>query len=327
MSIIYENTMKKTIVLSLCALTTLSSLNAAENLSTMFSEGKVQGNIRTFSISRSVEDTRSAKSDYTRSANAIGGYLKYETAAFKGLSLGSAFYTTNGLFLDSPKDDNVQTVDPTLLGKNNESYSILGEAYVNYNYSNTTFKGGRQKLDTPLAGSDDARMLPNLFEAYILVNKDIPNTTLVAGHITRFAQGTFGRAYNGGLLAATSGYSQVDTRNQVGEFTNMGTYAVGTSTSGVSVVSAVYNGDQGLKAQLWDYYAYDILNAVYGDISYSQKFDSFKPFISAQFVKEDNIGDKILGELDGLYMGAKVGASINNFTAYLAYSATSENSA
>jgi hypothetical protein len=28
---------------------------------------------------------------------AIGGYLKYETADFNGLSLGTAFYTTNGL--------------------------------------------------------------------------------------------------------------------------------------------------------------------------------------------------------------------------------------
>jgi len=179
-------------VLSGLVLGLLSSANAAEDLKSMFSEGKVSGQIREFSISRSVDVSDPAKSDYTRDANAIGGHLKFETADYKGLSFGTALYTTNGFLNDTPKDDYTK-VDPTLLGKDNDSYSILGEAYLQYKYANTTFKGGRQKLDTPLAGSDDARMLPNLFEAYVLTNTDIANTTLVVAHVTKFAQGTFGR--------------------------------------------------------------------------------------------------------------------------------------
>ena len=345
--------MKNKILLSAITLGLLSSTGvyAAEDLSSMFSEGKVSGQIREFSISRSVDDTRATGEDYTRNANAIGGYLKFETADYKGLSLGTALYTTNGFALGDRDDNN--DVDPTLLGKDNESYSMLGEAYLQFKYDNTTFKAGRQKLNTPMAGADDARMIPNLFEAYVLTNTDLADTTLLAAHVTKFAQGTFGRAYSGyeniiagggsvaaananAILASTAGYSAVDSRDQVGDFENMGTYAVGESTSGVSILSATYTGVKGLKVQLWDYYAHDIVNIIYGQVDYSWNClltDSVKPFASAQFIKEDDVGDKQLkaiggdGEIDSFYYGLKFGAKIENFTAYVAYSETGKNSA
>jgi len=314
--------MKIHIAISVIAVGLLSSVNVygAEDLSSMFSEGKTSGQIRMFSVDREYQGSAGVTTH--RNATALGGYLKLETAEYNGLSFGAALYTTNEVAASPEKD-------PTLFGVNSEGYSILGEAYLQYKRGNTTFKGGRQKLDTPLAGSDDARMIPNLFEAYVLSNTDISGVTLVAGHITKFAQGTFGRAYNGGLLSITGGYSAVDSQNRVGDFVNMGAYALGTATDGVSVVSATYTGIENLKVQLWDYYAHDILNAVYGQADYSWKCllnDSVKPFVAAQIIKEDDVGDKIAGEVNGMLLGAKVGAKVENFTAYVAYTQTSENS-
>jgi len=322
--------MNKKLILSTVTIGLLGSLNvnAAEDLNGMFSGGKASGQIREFSISRTMDYSNPALSDYTRSANAVGGYLKYETADYKGLSFGAAFYTTNGFLNDSPKTDYTQ-VDPTLLGKNNENYSMLGEAFIQYKVANNTLKIGRQKLDTPMLGSDDARMLPNLFEAYVLTNKDIANTTLTAAHVTKFAQGTFGRAYTGGILASTAGYSVHDTRNQVGEFKNMGTYAVNKSTDGVSILSATYAMDKTLKVQLWDYYAHDIMNTIYGQADLSWKClvtDMVKPSLSVQMIKESDLGDDLAGKIDSFYWAAKFDAKIQNFTASIAYSQTGENS-
>jgi len=336
--------MKRLIKLSLASVLAIASLQAAEvskdanDLESMFANGKVSGQIREFSISRHIKDDRTNKSDFNRKANAIGGHLKYETADYKGLSLGAAFYTTNGFDMRDDKASNKE-VDPTLLGKDNESYSMLGEAYLQFKYENTTFKGGRQKLNTPMAGADDARMIPNLFEAYVLVNTDLANTTLIAAHVTKFAQGTFGRAYSSAnvpnkILAATSGYSAVDPDNQVGDFENMGTYALGESTSGVSIAAVTYTGIEDLKLQLWDYYAHDILNIVYGQVDYSWTCllnDNVKPFVAGQFIKENDVGDSQLkalggdGNNDAFYYGLKFGAKVENFTAYVAYSETSEN--
>ena len=324
--------MKKKILLSALAISLVSSLNAADDLSSMFTEGKTSGQIRAFYIDREYQGGSGA--DTHRNSLALGGHLKFETSDYKGLSFGAAFYTSNDVpVLDYTKDDGADgKKDPTLVGQGYDSYAMLGEAYLQYTLSNTTFKGGRQTLDTPLAGSDDARMVKNLFEAYLLVNTDIPNTTLIAGHVDKFAQGTFGQVYNpaanaaNSLLSVTSGYSAVDTKNQTGEFINMGKYSVGKSTNGVSVVSATYKKD-GLKIQAWDYYAHDILNAIYADISYNMKMDAFAPYIAAQIISESDIGDKIAGDVNGLYWAAKAGAKFSGFNTYVAYSQTSSNDA
>lgn len=327
--------MRGRVSLSLLASALVVNAFGADDLAGMFKEGKASGQIRMFWVDREYQGTAGNKTH--RDATAIGGYLKYETGDFKGLSLGTAFYTTNGLFIELPREDYSQN-DMTLLGPNNDNYSMVGELYAQYKRGNTTFKGGRQKLDIHMAGSDDVRMTPNLFEAYLLTNKDVPNTTLVAGHITKFAQGSFGRVYNhteassaaSKLLSVTSGYSYVNSLDQVGEFVNMGTYALGQSTNGVSVLSATYTGIENLKLQLWDYYAHDIANIIYGEANLNWKSfisDNIKPSAGLQIIKQNDVGDAYAGELEGLYAAGKVGFQINNFDIGFSYSQTAKNSA
>lgn len=317
--------MKRMLHLSFLASIIVMNAKAADDLASMFKEGKASGQIRVFYVDR----------DYSpgvhRDATAIGGYLKYETGAWNGVSAAAAFYTTNGLFIRDNRATNPE-VDPTLLGKDNESYTFLGEGYLEYKNANTSFKGGRQKLDTPMAGSDDVRMVPNLFEAYMLTNTDIKDMTVIAGHITKFAQGTFGRVYNASannanaLLSVTSGYSFWDSRNQVGEFIDMGSYAINKDTSGVSVAAAIYSGVPGLKLQLWDYYAHDILNALYAEASYGWKYESgIAPYAAVQYIKEDDIGNDYAGKVNSDFISAKAGVKVANFDLSAAVSHNSKD--
>ncbi|MFY9142062.1 OprD family outer membrane porin [Sulfuricurvum sp.] len=327
--------MRHTVRLSLLASVFVLNAHAADDLAGMFENGKVSGQFREFSISREVDDTRpAANNDYTRKANTLGGYLKYETAAFNGVSLGAAAYTTIGFHLGNRNDLN--DVDPTLLGKDNKNDIYLGEAYLQYKNGNTTFKGGRQKLDTPMAGSDDARMLPNLFEAYVLSNTNVKDTTLIAAHVTKFAQGTFGRVYAAtpalginSVLSVTSGYSLVDSRNQTGDFVDMGKYAIGENTGGVSVAAAIYSGVPGLKLQLWDYYAHDILNAIYAEANYGWSYTSgVAPYVAAQWIHESDVGSNSLAALNKVnsdFVAAKAGVKVANFDLYGAVSHNSKD--
>lgn len=314
--------MKKEIALSIAAVGFVASatvLSAAEDLNSMFSEGKTSGQLRMFYIDREYQGSSGNKTH--RGSSAIGGHLKYETAELNGVSLGAAFYTTNEI-------DSRSTVDPTLFGKDDDGYSILGEAYLQYRHKNTIFKGGRQKLSTPMLGDDDARMIPNLFEAYVFTNKDVADTTLTLGHVTKFAQGTFGRTYSGGILSATSGYSYVDSKNHVGSFTNVGTYAFDEKTDGITMASAVYTGIKNLKLQFWDYYAHDIMNIIYGEANYSWNCivtDALKPYAGVQIIKEDSVGDEFAGEIDSTYAAAKLGFKAWNFDLSFAYSTTGKN--
>lgn len=333
--------MRGTVSLSLLASVLIVNAFGADDVAGMFSEGKVSGQFREFTISREYDDTRTfggptrIGEDYMRKANTIGGYLKYETGSLNGLSVGAAAYAAIGVGLRSPRDDYFQ-VDPTLLGENNENLFYLGEAYLQYKNGNTTFKGGRQKLDTPMAGSDDARMLPNLFEAYVLSNTDIKATTLIAAHVTKFAQGTFGRVYDASasaigtgnsVLSVTSGYSLVDSRDRVGDFVDMGKYAIGESTKGVSVAAAIYSGIPNLKLQLWDYYAHDILNAVYAEANYGWSMaNGIAPYAAAQYINETDVGsNSVTDKIDSDFIAGKVGVKVANFDVYGAMSHNSKD--
>jgi len=61
----------------------------------------------------------------------------------------------------------------------------VDEAWLAKTFGNTTFKVGRQELDTPLAFSEKWNIAKNTFDAAVLLNSDLPETTLVAAWVGR----------------------------------------------------------------------------------------------------------------------------------------------
>ncbi len=318
----------KKIVLSLVAASTVATIGsfAASDMAEMFKEGKVSGQVRTFYINRAYDFQGGATNDYTRDGLALGGKIGYETAPLHGISAGAVFYTSNKL------DDESTTAaknDKTLFDGNDDSLSYLGQAYLQGKFGATTVKVGRQQLDTPLAGSDDARMLPNLFEAAVVINSDIKDTTLIGAYVSKIAYGTFANAYGGGELALTGGYgNRTDYKN--GYFQNMGKAALGDAAqnSGVAAAAVIYKGIPGLTLQVWDYYAQEILNAVYAQADYSWKC-LLNPAAtmtgSVQYIKESDMHDT-LNLSSASYYGAQLAMKAGSFNAAAAYSSTGKNS-
>jgi len=302
----------------------MSTLNAAEDLSSMFSEGKASGQIRFFYIDRQYQG--GSGNDVHRNSLVLGGNLKYELAAWNGLNAAASFYTTNGIHAF---DYDVQ--DPSLLGTGLESYSIIGEAYVNYDMSalgtKTNAKLGYQRYDTPMMGSDDARMLPNTFEAYTFTNNDLEKVSFQIAHVDRIAYGTFSNIYNGGILGATAGYPAQGNVG-TGKYLNMGEAAVGRKTDGVTNAMVSFKNEN-VSAKISDDYAWDLYNTLYGDAGVSWS----ALFAAVQLIKQDSVGDSYMqyspmngdGEVDSLYWAAKVGAKYAGLTAYAAYSETGAN--
>ncbi|MBN2249521.1 MAG: OprD family outer membrane porin [Campylobacterales bacterium] len=295
--------------------------------------GTVFGQSRTFYIDR----TYKGSIENNRNSLATGGYIGYTTPDFHGLSATAALYGVYGFDIHD-EDAEVagsSSYDPALYGDGFKNYLFLGEAYLNYTYENTTVKVGRQRLDTPLAGADDARMLPNLFEAAVVTNSDIKDTTLIAAHITKESVGTFGNVYpttSPSLLslAIQSGYGYGYKLGTNGEFAEMGEIALGAGndTAGVTALAAIYKGIDGVTLQAWDYYAHDILNALYlqADIGWNCMMnDAVKMNASLQYVNQTDIGDALAGKVDSNYWGAQLGATYGNLSGYVAYSQTADS--
>lgn len=291
--------------------------------------GEVFGQFRTFYIDR----TYTGSVNNNRNSLAMGGYLGYKTPIFGGFNVAIAAYGTYGFDMHDKDADVLGTTsyDPSLYGDRFDNYAFIGQVYINYAFGNTNIKIGRQRLDTPLAGADDARMLPNLFEAAVVSNTDIQDTTLILAHVTKESVGTFGNVYGApSPLSLQSGYGLGYKEGTSGDFVDMGVIALGegTDTSGVTAIAAIYKGIEGLNLQVWDYYAHDILNAFYLQVDYGWNCllsDGVNMKASAQYINESDMGDKLAGNVDSNYWALKVAAKAGVLSGYVAYSQTAES--
>lgn len=145
----------------------------------MFTEGKVSGELR--SMYAAYDKKASSETDIY--ATALGGEIKYETASLYGFSAGAAFITSQDLsFATGDKNKSRQNDE---LSSSSGSYTELSEAYLNYAYQGLNLRAGRQVIDTPLADSDDIRMIKNTFEAYV-ATYEISNFNFTAGFLNNW---------------------------------------------------------------------------------------------------------------------------------------------
>jgi len=327
--------MKKTVLLSVIASTIVMAggdiapvepVVAAPEAVVEESTGKVSGQFRAFYLDR----TYSGVLNNNRNSLTVGGWIGYDSAEWQGLSFGAKFYAVEGLRIhditaqqDWADNNSWDYYDAAMHGDEGEDYGFIGEAYLNYHRGNTNLKVGRQKLNTPMAGADDARMQANLFEAAVVSNTDISDTTLILAHVTRETVGTFGNVYGApSALSLQSGYGLGYKEGTNGNFADMGVIALGsgTDTAGVTAGAMMYNGIENLKLQAWDYYAHDIANIVYLQANYGWNCllnNDIKMKASAQYINESDVGDKLAGTVDSSYWGVKLGAAYGALSGYI----------
>ena len=203
-----------------------------------------------------IEDDRGDKS----STLSLGGNLGVKTDAIYGLSVGARFYTTNALF---GKDK-----EGMFLDSNNNSYSILGEAYIQAEFGKSNLKIGRQIVDTPYADSDDIGMIPNTFQGATFSNRDIEDMTIILNALNRWAG--------------------VDT-DRPEKFNRMQ-----TSNDAVVTAGVIYQGIQDITAQAWHY----SVNG--GDFNYFEVgYENEQLNLSAQYTTQGN-NNSAFGILTGV---------------------------
>ena len=110
----------------------------------------------------------------------------------EGISAGATLYAISTLGLDN------NLVGGTFTGGTQDNF-WFGEAWLAGTVGKTTGKIGRMTLDTPLVFSETWSVVPNTFEAAIVVNQDIPDTTLVGGYIGQSNDGVMGGGITDGI--------------------------------------------------------------------------------------------------------------------------------
>jgi hypothetical protein len=119
------------------------------------------------------------------------------------------------------------------------------QVYIAKTMGNTTVKVGRQELDTPLLFTEKWNVAKNTFEAAVVVNSDIPNTTLVGAYVGK---------HNGAGQATPTGAANFGGNGRtVNVEDNLGGSAFTSFNDGAYAVAAVVNPMDNLTAQAWYY--------------------------------------------------------------------------
>jgi len=269
--------MKKFTRLSLIAAIAVSGFSAnafaADSISEAFSNGTLKGALKSYYFAQSFDGATKDSSIWVN-----GGSLNYVTDSFNGLVLGATLQTSHVASIDDEDNKTKGTLDA--------SGSVLSESYVEYTYENTSIKGGRQFVTTPMIAGSGSRLIKESFEAYLIKNTDLPDTTIVAGLITKEQKRT-------------------DNDGKVGEFNKIGNdgiqtvYVTNTSISNLAV-----------KFQYADFVDDQV------NLYLDTKYDFGPAYVSAQYLDTNyDDGSKESGSLFGLKVGTKISA-VDLFAAY-----------
>ena len=173
----------------------------------------------------------------------------------KGVSFGVTGYAVSSLGLENNLVSGVwsgahtATANGSSLGAQVNDEMWIGEAWMATTMGKTTAKAGRMELDTPLAFSEKWNIASNTFEAAVLINQDIADTTLVGAWV---GKGNGSRAAAAGIPASAGINSGVVN----------GGAAMNTFVSDGTYVAAIINNSfKPLVAQAWYYNVANVADA------------------------------------------------------------------
>lgn len=289
---------KKSLIATLAITSITTSSFAADSLSEAFTNGKIKGDIKSYYFDENYDSAKT--SDNSIWVN--GGSLNYVTDSFMGAKLGTTLQTSHVGTIDDDTSKQSKFMDA--------SGSVLSEAYLEYKYANTSFKGGRQFISLPLINGSGSRLIKESFEGYFLANNDIPNTLVSLGKVTKYQTRT------DSVTSGTNGasFSNTEVNNgDVGGFNKIGTDGA---------VSLYIKNDSIKNLTIQGHYVdfVDEVKDLYVDATYKFGGD-FKPFVAAQYYNTNY--DKATVK-DSSLNGYKVGATFFTVDFHAAYTSTDE---
>jgi len=287
----------KKYLLHLALITT--TINAADNITAWFSEGKINGNLRYYYIET---NKKSPTVDSSAHANSFGGNLHYETSKLNGFSSGITFMSTNAFRLPDKVDASLLARDNGVRLENSaggseaqKSFSVIGEAYLEHFKDGLKIGYGRKAMNTPLLHTKDVRMILSTVQGAYAKYIFNDNTTFSINYLTHFKQRTSNK------------------------FTNIVEHVLGSQTKAITgddkqdlILFGTEYAKDSLRAKFYDYYATNFINMLYTDLSYSSNLNNGSNWsLAAQFISQYSIqnSDENLAKTGSITGGKQISSN------------------
>ncbi|MDA3920511.1 MAG: OprD family outer membrane porin [Salinisphaera sp.] len=268
----------------------------ADNLRQMFTLGKADG---IFRMAYYANHNAFFNSQADRQTAAVGGELGFTSAELQGFSLRlSAYAQRNFARTNGRKGFNRD------LGRD---ISALGEAYLQWQGHDFQIRAGNQLLKAPpFTATYDYRIIPQVYQG-VKVRYGDADHYLMAMRMFRFKS------------RISNSYDR--TTNYNASFSPFPPNTTG-HTNGFWALGSADEADVGaakLSGQAWFFNYQDYANMYYTDATVARASGSIRPFLSAQFIRETDVGKALLGPVDNHTYGAQLGIKHHSLTATLNY--------
>jgi len=234
--------------------------------------------------------------DAANSTGQAAASLSISADLTEGISAGSKVTALTTLGLQNSLVSNVWELTTGV----SDSF-IVNDLWLAATAGKTTAKIGRMELDTPLVFSEKWSITANTYEAAVLINQDIPDTTLVGAYV------------GASNIASANGYGGVIAAEVANTtFSQFG-------PSGAFAVGAINNSWAPLTAQAWYYNVRQTASAYW--LQADLNIEGI--LVGAQYT---GLSPEATGAKDGDAYAVMIGYEMKDvLTAKVAYSATNED--
>ncbi|WP_229860149.1 hypothetical protein [Candidatus Sulfurimonas baltica] len=303
-----------------------TSLYAQNNSEEKAKWGDVSGLIRFYYVFSPSYIKSGRSKDYSIDGSAIGGHIRYTSPTLSNIGASVALYYAQDTGLNNFDDPDTIGAAGRFFTKDYSAKAVLGEVNLFYKDKQHHIIAGRQKIDSPLTNSIYTYM-PNMFEALYYSNSNISNNQFIVLQIDKMAFGTRAPVEFGliGETTKTAGSTQsaIDIRGDFLQVEQQILADTTAKTNGISGLALINNSLPDTTLHLWDFYIHDIINMLYVDVIYKNKYNEVPYSFSAQYLNVRSIGKNLASQwLDAnnanLY-GIKASFNYKNISTYVAY--------
>ena len=240
-------------------------------------------------INTDIENTSSEQ------AGAMGGSIACSITFQEFLTLNLGGFTSIDPGINSNNDDRVHG---DFFDADKNSYALLGLAYISIHYEKFDTHLGRQVFDSPHMDSDDLRMVPNLFQAYLVDYQYTDQIEFGAGYIHK-----------------ASGWENGADQS---EFINVGRGFSGKG-EGAWVAWSNYEHNN-FSGSSWFYNIKDNVNILYTELFYGQELGETLSYeLGFQYELGRETGAEYFGKVDADTFGVTGAVTWEDLTVIAGY--------
>lgn len=270
---------------------------AADDVAGAFKDGKLDGRIRAQYFNTDWDKNGGnwgTAADMDGKGLSVGGSLIYKTAPLYGVSAGAGFYTVQNV-TGTQKNANARNTTaldlfsrgPGTATDFGKGYSVLAQAYLQYDISKTSLKAGRFLMTNPFVTPNDTKMIPIAVQGASVLIKEIDNTAIMVDYATGIKE----RGMDNFQNMANTG----DTPDAIKNYYH--TAYTGTTpgygkedAAAVSIFGVKNTSIKGLELQGWVMNWPDIVRQYVAEANYGMKFSDFGLAFGGRFFKQIDQG-------------------------------------